>query len=109
MMKTFATALAVAACAASLAASPVAWAADGAAIYKEQCAKCHGETGKADTPVAQMLKVPSLVGDQDVAKMSDEQVAEKVKTNEKHPPTVKGMSEADIAASAAYAKKLAAE
>jgi mono/diheme cytochrome c family protein len=100
-------ALAVAAL--SVAAAPTAWAADGAAIYKEQCAKCHGDTGKADTPVAQMLKVPSLVGDQDVVKMSAQEAAQAVKANEKHPPTVKGMSDADIEAAATYAKKLAAE
>lgn len=30
-------------------ASAAATAADGPALYKEHCAKCHGETGKADT------------------------------------------------------------
>jgi len=105
-MRSFRFAIALGAC---VAASSGAWAADGAAIYKEQCAKCHGDAGKADTPVAQMLKVPSLVGDQKVAKMSDAEVTQAVKANEKHPPTVKGLSDADIAASAAYAKKLAAE
>jgi mono/diheme cytochrome c family protein len=107
MMRSSRFALAVAAL--TLGVAPPAWAADGAVIYKEQCAKCHGETGKADTPVAQMLKVPSLVGDQDVVKMSAQEAVQAIKSNEKHPPTVKGMSDADLEASAEYAKTLAAE
>ena len=33
----------------SLAVANVSLAADGAAIFKQHCASCHGETGKADT------------------------------------------------------------
>jgi mono/diheme cytochrome c family protein len=78
--------------------SSVAWAAEGAEVYKAQCAKCHGESGGADTPVAKTLKVPALKGDADV---------QKIKANEKHPPTVKSLSDADIEAAAGYAKELA--
>ncbi|MEW6271153.1 MAG: cytochrome c [Thermodesulfobacteriota bacterium] len=83
------------------------WAADGAEVYKAQCAKCHGESGGADTPVAKTLKVPPLKGDADVQKMSVADVAKEVKANEKHPPTVKSLSDADIEAAAGYAKELA--
>jgi len=92
-----------------LAASATAHAADGAAIYKEQCSKCHGETGLADTPVAQALKVPPLRDDANVKKMSPKEVAQRIHTNEQHPPTVKGLSGADLEAAAEYAKKLATE
>ena len=34
-----------------LATVPPALAADGAGVFKTHCAKCHGDTGKADTPV----------------------------------------------------------
>lgn len=89
--------------------APAAWAVDGATVYKESCAKCHGETGKADTPAAKALKVPPLQDDAKVAKMTEQEVAERIKTNEKHPPTVKKLGDAEVEAAAAYAKKLAAE
>ncbi|HEY8518046.1 MAG TPA: c-type cytochrome [Candidatus Binatia bacterium] len=90
-----------------LGGSTVAWSADGAEVYKAQCAKCHGETGDADTPVAKTLKVPPLKGDADVQKMSIAEITQEVKENKKHPPTVKSLSDADIEAAAGYAKELA--
>jgi mono/diheme cytochrome c family protein len=90
-----------------VAAAPAA-AADGAAIYKEQCAKCHGDTGNADTTIGKAMKVPPLTGDAEVAKMSASEVTAAVTANEKHPPTVKGLSAEDLAAASAYAKTLAA-
>lgn len=86
-------------------ASPT-WA-DGAAVYQANCAKCHGETGKADTPIATAMKVPPLAGDANVQKMSVEDVAKRIKDNAKHPPTIKALSDADITASAEYVKQLA--
>jgi len=44
----------------------LAWAEDGAAIYKAKCAVCHGQDG-AGKPAA---KIPSLVSD-DAKKLSD--------------------------------------
>ena len=70
----------------SLAGANVSLAADGAAIFKQHCASCHGETGKADTAAGKAMKVPALAGDAKVA----------------------GMADADIAAVAAYVKGLAA-
>jgi cytochrome c553 len=88
-------------------ASPV-WA-DSAEVYGAQCAKCHGASGAADTPVAKTLKVPPLKGDADVQKMAVADIAKEVKENAKHPPTVKSLSDADIEAAAGYAKELAAK
>ena len=82
--------------------------ADGAAVFQAQCAKCHGEHGKSDTAVSAMMKVPALAGDAKVAAMSDAQVTTAVKDNEKHPPTVKSLSDAEIGEAAAFAKTLAA-
>jgi mono/diheme cytochrome c family protein len=84
-----------------------AFAADGAAIYKEQCAKCHGDTGHADTTIGKAMKVPALVGDANIQKMSDADVAARIKGNAKHPPTIKSLSDDDINAVAAYVKQLA--
>jgi len=82
-------------------------AADGAAVFGAQCAKCHGESGHSDTTMGKAMKVPALAGDANVQKMSDADVAARIKGNAKHPPTVKGLSEDDINAAAAYAKQLA--
>lgn len=98
---------AVLAAALLLAAAPVVHAADGAAVYKEQCSKCHGETGHADTTVAKTLKVAPLAGDAKVAGMTEAQVVERIKSNDKHPQKVRGLSDDDLTVAAGYAKQLA--
>ena len=92
-----------------LLAGSVALAADGAAIYKAQCAKCHGDTGQADTGVAKAMKVPALAGDANLQKMSEADVAARIKGNAKHPSAVKGLSDEDMKAVAAYVKQLSAK
>ena len=84
-----------------------ALASDGAALYKAQCAKCHGDTGHADTTIGKAMKVPPLVGDANIQKMSASDVAARIKGNAKHPPTVKSLSDDDMNALAAYVKELA--
>ena len=83
-------------------------AADGAGVFKQHCASCHGETGKADTAAGKSLKVPALAGDANVAGMPDADVAAKIKENKKHAAALKKLSDDDIAAVAAYVKSLAA-
>jgi mono/diheme cytochrome c family protein len=90
-----------------LAAGSAASAADGDAIFKAQCAKCHGETGKADTTIAKAMKIPALAGDANVQKMAEADIVAKIKANAKHPGPIKGMSEEDLNAVAAHVKKLA--
>ena len=87
--------------------SSVASAADGAAVYKAQCAKCHGDTGKADTGIAKAMKVPPLAGDANVQKMSTADIAARIKGNTKHPPQIKSLSDDDVNAVADYVKQLA--
>lgn len=84
-----------------------AGAADGAAVYTAQCAKCHGDTGTSDTTIGKAMKVPALAGDANIQKMSAADVAARIKDNAKHPPTVKSLSAGDIDAAAAYVKDLA--
>lgn len=90
-----------------LIANSAAAAADGAAVYTAQCAKCHGDTGKADTTIGKAMKVPPLAGDANIQKMSESDVAARIKDNAKHPPTVKSLSDDDVNAVAAYVKQLA--
>ena len=54
-----------------LCVASISLAADGAALFKQNCATCHGATGHADTPAGKSLKVPALAGDAKVAAMSD--------------------------------------
>jgi mono/diheme cytochrome c family protein len=96
--------LVTAAAVALMVGSGVAFA-DGAAVYKGQCAKCHGETGKADTAAGKAMKVPALAGDAKVAGMSDADLVAKIKENKKHAALK--VTDADLAAVATYVKQLA--
>ena len=81
-----------------------AWAADGAAVYKANCAKCHGENGKADTAAAKAMKVPAF--DAKLAALSADEIAAKVKASPKHATAVKAVGD-DLTAAAAHVKELA--
>ena len=91
----------------AVAAATTTFAADGAAIFKANCATCHGETGKADTPAGKAMKVPALAGDAKVAGMSDADVVAAIKANPKHASIVKKLKDDDLAAVAAYVKGVA--
>jgi mono/diheme cytochrome c family protein len=82
-------------------------AEDGAAVFKAQCAKCHGETGESDTAPGKALKVPQLKGDAKVAGMSVDDIIKSVKANEKHKSFVTKLSDEQIKAAAGVAKQLA--
>ena len=82
-----------------------AHAADGAAVYKANCAKCHGDTGQADSAAAKAMKVPALAGDAKIAGMSDADLAKAITENKKHAG-LKAVSADDIAAAAKYVKSL---
>lgn len=83
-------------------------AADGAALFKQNCASCHGDTGKADTPAGKALKAPVLAGDAKVAGMPEPEVVALIKANPKHASFVKKLSDGDLAAVATFVKGLAA-
>lgn len=91
-----------------LATVPSVLAADGAGVYKTHCAKCHGDTGKADTPVGKALKVPALAGDAKVAAMSDADAVTRIKSNAKHAGFIKSVTDDDVTAVATFVKQLAA-
>jgi mono/diheme cytochrome c family protein len=81
-------------------------AEDGGAVFKAQCAKCHGETGESDTPAGKALKIPHLKGDSKVAAMSLEDIVKSVKANEKHKSFVTKLTDEQINAAAGVAKQL---
>ncbi len=82
-------------------------AEDGAEVYKAKCAKCHGETGKGDTPTGKSMKTPSLVGDEKVLQGSEAQLVQAIRENKKHKEPVKKAAEAELRAVIPYIKKLA--
>jgi mono/diheme cytochrome c family protein len=81
------------------------WAADGAAVYKTHCAKCHGDTGKAESAAGKAMKVPAF--DAKVGAMSADEIVAKVKANAKHATVMKAVGDDDLAAAAAHVKELA--
>lgn len=87
-------------------AAPAA-AADPGQTFTEQCAKCHGESGHADTKLAGMLKVPALPGDAKVAGASVTDLVATVKENAKHPKSIKELSDEQLTAAVTRAKELA--
>ena len=105
MMKIVVSAAVLAASAGALV--PVALAADGAAVYKANCAKCHGETGMADTPAGKALKAPAFPGDAKVSGMAVPDLVTRIKENKKHEGFVKKMSDDDVTAAAGFVKDLA--
>jgi len=56
-----------------MALAPVAFAADGAAVYKSKCATCHGADGKGQTPMGKKMGLRDL-GSPDVQKQTDKQL-----------------------------------
>jgi mono/diheme cytochrome c family protein len=86
---------------------PSRGAEDAASVFKEQCAKCHGETGHSDTSAGKMMKVPELAGNAKVAGMSLADIVKAVRENEKHKATLKKLSDAQIEAGATRAKAIA--
>jgi len=84
-----------------------ATAEDGAAVFKANCAKCHGDSGNSDTSAGKTLKVPKLNGDAKIAGMSDADIVALVKGNSKHKSFITKLSDEQIGAAAGHAKQLA--
>jgi high-affinity iron transporter len=92
---------------ASLVGPVPALAADGAKVFADHCATCHGKTGEADTPAAKMLKAPALAGDAKVASMPAADLTALVKANPKHASMLKTLSDDDLGAVVGYVTGLA--
>jgi cytochrome c6 len=78
-----------------------------APLYKQKCAACHGADGKGDTPAGKNMKVRSFP-DPDVAKMSDDELADVVEKGKgKMPGYAKSMKPDEIKAMVSYIRGLA--
>lgn len=82
--------------------------ANGADVFKEKCASCHGETGHADTTVGKAMKVPALAGDAKFASMSEDDLIAAIKGNAKHASMIKKVNDDELKAAAARVKEIAA-
>ena len=82
---------------------------DGAAVFRSRCAKCHGETGRTDTPGARALKVRPLANDPRLAQMAPADILQAVKLNPKHGAiaAVAGLDDGELGAAALFVKELA--
>jgi cytochrome c6 len=107
-MTSYRTFVAVSFLLAGFVAVPAILAAEeGADVYKAKCAKCHGDTGKGDTPTGKSMKVPSLVGDEKVLQGSEESLIRAIRENKKHKEPIKKATDAELKAVIPYLKKLA--
>lgn len=75
---------------------PSAFAEDGAAVYKANCAMCH----KADASGNPAMKAPALKG------KSDADVTKAIESNPKHASVKKKLSAEQVKAVAEYVKSL---
>ena len=79
-----------------VALAPVAFATDGAAIYKAKCASCHGADGKGLTPVGKKMNLRDL-GSPDVQKQTDKELYDWTAVGKgKMPGYKEKLSEGDI-------------
>ena len=53
--------------------APIAFAADGAAVYKAKCASCHGADGKGQTTIGKKMNLRDL-GSPEVQQQTDKEL-----------------------------------
>lgn len=83
-------------------------AADGKDLYFANCAKCHGDTGLADTKAGKAAKAKKFQGDEKL--LGDdyvEVVRSSVREKKKHNVVSKKVSDADLAVIAEFVRQLA--
>lgn len=85
-----------------VALAPIAFAADGAAIYKAKCASCHGADGKGQSPMGKKMNLRDL-GSPEVQKQTDKELYDWTADGKGKMPGYKDkLSADDIKALVAY-------
>jgi len=84
-----------------------ALASDGAALFKKNCAPCHGVDGSANTPAGKSLKAKDLRS-AEVQKKSDADLAKQIRDGKGPMPGFKAsLTQADVDALVAFVRALA--
>jgi cytochrome c553 len=89
-----------------------AFAADGAATWSDNCAKCHGAEGKGDTTIGRKLKISDLTDPAVQAQFTDDQAFSAVKDGLKDKDgklrmkAIEGLSDDDIKAVVKHVRTL---
>jgi cytochrome c6 len=78
----------------------------GAEIFKANCQMCHGPDGLSNTPVARMLKIPSLKDPKVVSAPDSALIAQVQNGKNKMPPFKGKLTDAQIKSVIAYVRTL---
>ena len=77
------------------------------AVYGQHCAMCHGQDGKADTPVGKAVKAPDLLSPL-VQKKTDAELTEIIENGKQKMPSFKAkLKPEQVRDLVAYIRKLA--
>ncbi len=78
----------------------------GEPVFHAYCARCHGESGTACTPLGRALKAAPLENDPRLARMTTAQLMRLIKSDPKHRGVLH-LPDADLRAAAHFVKQLA--
>jgi mono/diheme cytochrome c family protein len=92
--------------AALLLVATTAAAADGPALFKQNCAPCHGTDGSANTPAGKSLHARDLRSPE-VQKLSDAAIAKQIREGKNKMPAFKNLDEGQVAALVGFVRGLA--
>lgn len=97
---------------ASFVLAAAAYAADAAANWGQECAKCHGDDGKGQTKMGKRLKLRDLTDASVQASFTDEEAFKAMKEGVKDAAgkttmkAIEGLSDDDMKALVAYVRAL---
>lgn len=85
---------------------PAVALADGAPLFKQNCAPCHGVDGSANTPAGKSLKAKDLRS-AEVQKKSDEDLAKQIRNGKGPMPAFKALKANEVDELVAFIRALA--